>query len=631
MSSRRLPKRSAAHLDCTRRRSAANVSLSEASREDCGVTVETHDPRLSGGGGEEPNIFASIWNHRMVVVASILLFAAAAVAVTTLMGRDYASRAGLLLQDPQPANASGSQPRDDAMRYVADQVSILKSRAVAVRASELTRDRAAEARIDPGTLSDRLSVSSSDTSNYVTVTVRSSDAESSRAAANAVVQAYRELTRTKILADADAARHRIELAITAAENTAAETTGSSPVARRQHAAALDLLDTLRGRLSDLEANARLAGDGVALVARAARGTKQGVSLPVALMIAIVLGALGGAGAAYLIDSRRPRLRAAAVPREILGAAALAQIRDFDRDGVRTALPVIDAPGTASAEAFRFLAFELGRRQQAMSRSERSRSARFRGPDARSAGGAHVVAFVASSRDAGASTIVANTALAAAQEGRRVLAVDADIHNAGLTRLLCDDGASPTSGPGLLSLDVLAAERDVGKAMTVEGADGAVRVLPPGTAPADMMSVFQAEHVLPTLDAFGSEFELVLLDVPPVVDVAYAAPLLCAAASVVVVVPHRGGAIQLRNVRERLDLIGVPPIGYVYNLGARRPRAWQRPLRRAGRTEAASPSVASGTAALATAWRRGIRPRAGRRAPEVEPEILVGDGQPTRPS
>jgi polysaccharide biosynthesis transport protein len=572
------------------------------------VTVDTHDPRLSGGGGEEPNIFASIWNHRMVVVASILLFAAAAVAVTTLMGRDYASRAGLLLQDPQPANASGSQPRDDAMRYVADQVAILKSRAVAVRASELTGDRAAKTRIDPGTLSDGLSVSSSDTSNYVTVTVRSSDAEASRAAANAVVQAYRELTRAKILTDANAARHRIELAISAAENAAAETTGSSPVARRQHAAALDLLDTLRGRLSDLEANARLTGDGVALVAPAARGTKQGVSLPVALMIAIVLGALGGAGAAYIIDSRRPRLRAAAVPREILGAPALAEIRDFDRDGVRTALPVIDAPGTASAEAFRFLAFELGLRQQAMSRSERPRSARFRGPDARSAGGAHVVAFVASSRDAGASTIVANTALAAAQEGRRVLAVDADIHNAGLTRLLCDDGASPTSGPGLLglaslsanapsSLDVLAAEGDVGKAMTVEGADGAVRVLPPGTAPADMMSVFQAEHVLATLDAFGSEFELVLLDVPPVVDVAYASPLLCAAASVVVVVRHRGGAIQLRNVRERLDLIGVRPIGYVYNVGARQPRRWQRAPRRAARTDAPLPSVASRATAV----------------------------------
>jgi len=560
---------------------------------------------LNGGGADQPTVLASMWKHRMVMAASIVVFAAAAVVVTTALGRDYASRAGLLLQDPQPANSSGSQPRDDAMRYVADQVAILKSRAIADRASEIARSSAAHVSIDRRTISRNLSVSSSENSNYVTVTVRADDPEVSRAAANAVVQAYRGLTRATIEADARAARHRIDVAISAAETAAAETTGSSAAAQGQHAAALDLLDTLRVRLSDLEANARLAGDGVALVAPADRGTKQGVSLPVALLIALVLGGLAGAGASYVIESRRPALTTAGAPREILDVPALAEIPDFGREGVRTHLPILDSPRMPSADAFRFLAFELGLRQNGIRGSFRLRTGGATAPaEGGNDGGTRVVAFVASSHNAGASTIVANTALAAAQEGRSVLTVDADLVGRGLTRLLCDDQPTGPTAADVGLVDVLAEgiHKEIGAAATVEGRDGAVRVLPLGTPPPDMMSVFQPEHVLATLDRLGRAFDLVLVDVPPVVDVAYSSALLRAAASVVVVVPHAIGAAELMAVRERFDLIGVRPIGYVYNRGARKRGIWRQALGRLARTDARRPSVASRSAATVTSTR-----------------------------
>jgi Mrp family chromosome partitioning ATPase len=156
----------------------------------------------------------------------------------------------------------------------------------------------------------------------------------------------------------------------------------------------------------------------------------------------------------------------------------------------------------------------------------------------------------------------------------VLAIDADIRGRGLTRLLStDDTAASADIVGFF--DALGNDGDDGGATAVEGAAGTVSVLPPGTPPTDVMGVVGVENVLATLAPLTRAFELVVVDVPPLLDVAYASALLRAAASVVVVVPHRGGANELASLKERLDLIGVRPIGYVYNFGTRRPPAWRR--------------------------------------------------------
>jgi hypothetical protein len=45
--------------------------------------------------------------------------------------------------------------------------------------------------------------------------------------------------------------------------------------------------------------------------------------------------------------------------------------------------------------------------------------------------------------------------------------------------------------------------------------------------------------------------------------------------VVVVVPHRSGAARLKSVLDRLDLLGIRPIGYVYNFAPSRQDVFSR--------------------------------------------------------
>jgi Mrp family chromosome partitioning ATPase len=105
-----------------------------------------------------------------------------------------------------------------------------------------------------------------------------------------------------------------------------------------------------------------------------------------------------------------------------------------------------------------------------------------------------------------------------------------------------------------------------------GAGGTLSLLGPGTATRRRNDVFRAEQILSTIDSMREEFDIVLMDVPPILHIAYADALLRSAETVVVVVRHRSEAARLKSVSDRLDLLGAPPIGYVYNFAPSRQEA-----------------------------------------------------------
>ena len=117
-----------------------------------GGTWQTGDGRRTSlerqSGVAEPNVFSSIWNHRVLVLAFIGVFAVLGVLVTLLRAPAYAAEAGLVLRNPQ-STALSDGPVGDELRYVADQVSILKSVAVAKRASAVIATADKKPPIDP--------------------------------------------------------------------------------------------------------------------------------------------------------------------------------------------------------------------------------------------------------------------------------------------------------------------------------------------------------------------------------------------------------------------------------------------------------------------------------------------------
>jgi Mrp family chromosome partitioning ATPase len=105
-----------------------------------------------------------------------------------------------------------------------------------------------------------------------------------------------------------------------------------------------------------------------------------------------------------------------------------------------------------------------------------------------------------------------------------------------------------------------------------GAGGTLSLLGPGTATRRRNDVFRAEQILATLDSIRDEFDIVLIDVPPILHIAYADALLRSAGTVVVVVRHRSEAARLKSVGDRLALLGAHPVGYVYNFAPSRQEA-----------------------------------------------------------
>ena len=91
-------------------------------------------------------MLTSVWNHRLLVVLFAAVFGALGLLVTSMRSPSYVADAGVLLEDPNPAVLADPRSSSDEGRYVANQVAILTSAAVADRASALALERATRRR-----------------------------------------------------------------------------------------------------------------------------------------------------------------------------------------------------------------------------------------------------------------------------------------------------------------------------------------------------------------------------------------------------------------------------------------------------------------------------------------------------
>ena len=557
--------------------------------ENGGAAWQPTDGRRPPGerdpGVVETNVFTSIWNHRMLVLGSVVVFAVLGLLLTALRASEYAAEAGLVLRNPQSQTLFDS-PSGDELRYVADQVAILKSVAVADRASALLK-KAGEGPFGARDVQRKTTIGSNADSNYILIRFAAGNPTTASAGANAIVRAYRDLIREDLTRNANASLQRLDAAITDTTKALATLSGAAgDVSARKQQELQSLLSELRTRRTRILVNTKLAGDGVGLFSPAGLGKAQGVSWLSALAIAVVLGGLVGAGLAYWLDARKQAFSNWLEPEALLRVPAIAEIPDFTRERVTSKLPVLHSPGTESAEAFRLLASSVSPPRETMKKAgrtgsrQRDESGRFLplGSEFRS------VAFVAGAFGDGTTTLTANTAFAAAQDGYRVLALDTDVEEQGLTRLLLGraiavDGADSTA-EGLSNMLRHRASPETIQRVMGTGAGGTLSLLGPGTATRRRSDVFRAEQILSTLDSMREEFDLVLIDVPPILQIAYADALLRSAGTVVAVVKHRSEAAQLKSVSDRLALLGAHPVGYVYNFAPSRQEAGRSVLGRA---------------------------------------------------
>jgi Mrp family chromosome partitioning ATPase/uncharacterized protein involved in exopolysaccharide biosynthesis len=306
------------------------------------------------------------------------------------------------------------------------------------------------------------------------------------------------------------------------------------------------LTDLQARRDQLDVDADLVSNGVVFYspAEVAVASSSGVFIVLGALAGLVIGA----GLAVLLSSRRRRFTSRNEPELLLNARLLADVPNFKEERLKTALPVVDAPTSAAAESFRFVSASISLQQMWPSNDDGSKN--FKSVIAVSAG-----------LFEGKTVICANTALAAAREGHKVLVVDADFGNQRLTGLLVGSDV-----PLVGMTDVTAGNVSLQNAVEDISHDGAgsIHLLSRGTVSVQAPDFFASPDTKALFASLSEIYDLVIIDSPPLLRVAYATTLARLADRAMVVVAHGEDTHSVEELREQMDLVGIPALGYVYN-------------------------------------------------------------------
>lgn len=557
---------------------------------------------------EQPGVLQSAWRSRGLVAAITVLFGLAAFLFASLRSDQFLAEATIVLEDPGATAVLGTNQGITGDRLVANQLEVVRSGLVATRASELAA--AAGYDVSAADILDDTTYTTLRDTDVIIIGFSSDEAGEAETVTNSIVGAYDQVQREQRreanvsvenrLDQADALLRedlagineqidglrasralglKIDLVlnrISALQQQLSET--ADPIAREtileqlaqeqqqleilqaaseveagrgDLAALLDRRNLLEDRLAEIETQrssialqTEIEGSGIAFFSPAtAIQIASGAGVLFTTTAGLFVGLLVALGIAYTLSSSRRGFAAWSEPEQLLGVPALAEIPLWESQA-DSLLPVRDAPRSLAAEAFRFAAANL---------------------DVRMENGAHKSVYFASARVGdGKSTLVANIAAAAART-KRVLVVDADFGSQEVTNLLMGDFRA---GAGLTELSagkttLVAAVSRVNLSSGVE-LDLLSRGLDPVTAP-DFFNSRNLEHTIDEIEEF---YDLVLIDGPPLLQVAYASILSRAADATVMVLQHEGSIKLGAELAQRLQFLNASVLGYIYNQSPR---------------------------------------------------------------
>ncbi len=167
--------------------------------------------------------------------------------------------------------------------------------------------------------------------------------------------------------------------------------------------------------------------------------------------------------------------------------------------------------------------------------------------------------------AGASTVAANLAFAAAEAGRKVVLVDGNLRAPALSELF-----RLKSLPGLAN--VLAGDADLTDALQQGGVPG-LTVLPARSGTGEPGSLVAGPNMVKVLEELEAAADLVIIDAPPVLPYAEAAELAAIADAALLVARYRKTNVDdLQQARATLAQVGTTVLGVVINGVPERDRA-----------------------------------------------------------
>jgi len=555
-------------------------------------------------------LLGAIRKHWLVVALIGIIGASLGWLVHQALADEWVGSATMLVENPESSQLFDQGPAGSPERYTANQVVILQSAPVASRALEILAGEGEANGLALDDLLNGVDVETGLESGLIAVNAVSDDPNRATAIANAVVSAYEERKEADADRAFDSAISEFDASISAvdeeldsiaeqitalrdpaADGAAIETQLQSAIEQLleiinqpdaesapqlegilQQLQTLQLIQSVQGedpalgsliesraqglerrsqlalRRDQLRVDAALTSTGIAIVSPA-RTAEQPVPLSRAVAVGLLIGLVGGALIAYALANKSSRFHHPDEPGLILDVPLLAEIPDFAAESLETKFPVRDAPGSGAAEAFRFAVPAL--------------TSSLVGPQS-----TKVVAVVGSRVGAGASVAAANLAAAAAARGRRVLLVDCDFGSPALADIV----SSPNVRYGIT--DVVESGVTMKHAViSVDVGDGlSIDLLARGSHNVTAPGFFRSSDTATYFDALRDSYDVVLVDVPSPLQVAYAGVVLSLCDSSVIVVSHQSEVSDLVDSIERVSLAGTDIGGYVYNRASSRMRA-----------------------------------------------------------
>jgi Mrp family chromosome partitioning ATPase len=557
--------------------------------------------RVGNAFSESVPLIAAVRRSPRVVGLFVAGFTIIGLLISSQAG-DWRAEASMVVQDPAATQIFGAGGLTQPARYVASQLAILESTGLALRVLDHVDETGME--VDE-VLAAREVVALADT-DLITVSFTHADRGITVQFANAFIDVYSEdrreaaaasyeaslveLSQTIRQVDEELAAIEFEIiSVAAAGDTASEFTSrleqsiqayiSEPNPTAEQLAAvvaqmealqlarevsaqqteLDLLLAERAEMIERRAQLVLRRDQLQIDSALALSGVQSSSPAVAavpvssgfqiMALSIVLGAIIGIAVAYARYLRDERFTDRSEPEQSLGVALLGEVPAFDVRDSDDLLPVLEHPASPAAEAFRFVAATFDARIARRRFGERAKA----------------VAITSAYLGEGKTIVTANLAIASGLEGKSVLIVDGDFGDPTLSRLLLgDDDKSLALTPGITNL--LNGESSLRNAVVpIKPRAGLhVDLLTRGNVNVSAPEFLRSPRTVELLEEFRKDYDILLLDCPPLLQVSYATPLIGLADLVVAVIPHGARVSAVRELVDRLHVVEADIVGYIYN-------------------------------------------------------------------
>jgi polysaccharide biosynthesis transport protein len=489
------------------------------------------------------------WRRKWVVVGITLLAVAVAVGLDSLKAPIYQSSARLLLTSQSSTTSSlystGSTGKGSV--DVPTQIQVLQSQPVTREVHKLLGGHAPAS----------VTAAAVGQTKVITITASSHDPKLNAKTANAYAEAYISVTRQQFLSQELANEVQLTNEINtlqAAMSTLNTEIGLSGItgksakagaAQAQYDGDQTRLNSLQTQLSTIQqAVASTPGAGTVLAKAVPSSAPVSPKTKKDALIAFAVGLVIGLGAALVLEYMDDRVRTRADLERALGTrpalGLVPKVNDW-RDRKEPLLVSEQRPKSPPAEAYRSLRTAI--RFMSLDRPLR------------------VLQVTSPTAAEGKTTTSANLAVSIAQTGQRVALVSCDLRKPRLHEFFGLD-----VGPGFTS--VLVGESRLDQALReVEGVEN-LFVLPSGPVPpnpSELLSSIKTQQLFRNL---AEDFDLVIVDSPPVLPVSDASVIAAWADGVLLVTASRVSTRRdTRRSIEVLERVNAVVIGAVLNVAA----------------------------------------------------------------